>query len=214
MPHLANDEYHQQFATYVRDNLRPDVKVYVEWSNEVWHTGFAGGRACVCCEEGTGGGSTQLVKSLRQRCRVVRAVRLGQQHQEKTCRSCLWCVGVSSQHALQANASDICGKITVFTAGGKYSQSEGVLLGMNEEGAKWPGGATNEARLCYYSERTKGMSQIWKVCFGLSRGCGDAGCPAHAAQACLQFPPMSCAVVFFWLCIKCKCINVLARTAR
>jgi hypothetical protein len=22
--------------------LRPDVKVYVEWSNEAWHTGFAG----------------------------------------------------------------------------------------------------------------------------------------------------------------------------
>lgn len=28
--------------TQVKDTLRPDVKVYVEWSNEVWHTGFAG----------------------------------------------------------------------------------------------------------------------------------------------------------------------------
>lgn len=42
MPHLADDDYHQRFATYVRDTLRPDVKVYVEWSNEVWHNGFAG----------------------------------------------------------------------------------------------------------------------------------------------------------------------------
>lgn len=57
-------------------------------------------------------------------------------------------------------------------AGGKYAQSEGIRLGMNEEGAKWPGGATNEARLCYYSERTKVMSQIWKVRLSLTAGSG------------------------------------------
>uniref|UniRef100_A0A383V938 EGF-like domain-containing protein n=1 Tax=Tetradesmus obliquus TaxID=3088 RepID=A0A383V938_TETOB len=91
MPHLADDAYHRSFAQYVKATLRPDVKVYVEWSNEVWHTGFAGGQ---------------------------------------------------------------------------YAQAEGVRLGMNEEGAKWYGGATNEARLCYYSERTKAMSMIWKGVFG------------------------------------------------
>jgi hypothetical protein len=37
---------------------------------------------------------------------------------------------------------------------------------MNEEGARWYGGATNEARLCYYAERTKNMSRIWKEVFG------------------------------------------------
>ncbi len=26
----------------VKSSLRPDVQVYVEWSNEVWHTGFPG----------------------------------------------------------------------------------------------------------------------------------------------------------------------------
>jgi hypothetical protein len=34
------------FAAVSQANLRPDVKVYVEWSNEVWHTGFAGGWCC------------------------------------------------------------------------------------------------------------------------------------------------------------------------
>jgi hypothetical protein len=48
MPHLADDDYHRQFASYVRDSLRPDVKVYVEWSNEVWHTGFAGRKVSLC----------------------------------------------------------------------------------------------------------------------------------------------------------------------
>jgi hypothetical protein len=52
MPHLADDKYHRQFATYVNDTLRPDVKVYVEWSNEVWHTGFAGEMISVCVCEG------------------------------------------------------------------------------------------------------------------------------------------------------------------
>jgi hypothetical protein len=45
-------------------------------------------------------------------------------------------------------------------AGGQYAQAEGVRLGMNEEGARWYGGAANEARLCYYAERTKQMSQV------------------------------------------------------
>ena len=31
----AADAYHRAFAAYVRDNLRPDVNVYVEWANEV-----------------------------------------------------------------------------------------------------------------------------------------------------------------------------------
>lgn len=91
MPHTADDDYHLQFATMVKDRLRPDVKVYVEWSNEVWHTGFPGGQ---------------------------------------------------------------------------FAQSEGVRLNMTEEGARWYGGATNEARLCYYSERTKNMSRIWRGAFG------------------------------------------------
>ncbi|MDB4991050.1 MAG: Cellulose-binding domain protein, partial [Myxococcaceae bacterium] len=37
IPHAADDEYVRHFATYVRDNLRPELKAYVEYSNEVWN---------------------------------------------------------------------------------------------------------------------------------------------------------------------------------
>jgi hypothetical protein len=35
MPHAANDDYVTQFARMVLDRLRPDLKIYVEYSNEV-----------------------------------------------------------------------------------------------------------------------------------------------------------------------------------
>lgn len=38
MPHMADDGYVQNFATLVRDTLKPGLKVYVEWSNEVWNS--------------------------------------------------------------------------------------------------------------------------------------------------------------------------------
>ena len=44
MPHMATDEYVTNFAQYVRDNLDPKLKVYVEYSNEVWNNDFAQGR--------------------------------------------------------------------------------------------------------------------------------------------------------------------------
>jgi len=40
MPHLADDAYVHAFARQVRMRLRPDLKVYVEWSNEVWNSHF------------------------------------------------------------------------------------------------------------------------------------------------------------------------------
>lgn len=40
MPINASDEYVQFFAAYVRDNLRRDLKVRVELSNEVWNFAF------------------------------------------------------------------------------------------------------------------------------------------------------------------------------
>jgi hypothetical protein len=40
MPHLATEEYMQEFAKYVRDNLDPNLTAYVEHSNEVWNWGF------------------------------------------------------------------------------------------------------------------------------------------------------------------------------
>jgi len=41
MPHLADDDYVRHFAQYVKDNLDPSLKVYIEFSNEVWNSMFA-----------------------------------------------------------------------------------------------------------------------------------------------------------------------------
>lgn len=40
IPHLATDDYIRNFATYVRDNLDPNLKAYVEYSNEIWNFTF------------------------------------------------------------------------------------------------------------------------------------------------------------------------------
>ncbi|GIL87895.1 hypothetical protein Vretifemale_15941 [Volvox reticuliferus] len=88
MPFAASDDYVTQFATAVRDTLRPDLRVYVEYGNELWHTGFPGGR---------------------------------------------------------------------------YAQAMGLAMNLTEQGDKWYGGATNEARLCFVGQRTANISKIWKA---------------------------------------------------
>lgn len=40
MPHLATDDYVRQFAVIVRDTLAPNLKVYIEYSNETWNGQF------------------------------------------------------------------------------------------------------------------------------------------------------------------------------
>lgn len=40
MPHLATDEYMTNFAKMVKDRLDPNLKAYVEYSNEVWNASF------------------------------------------------------------------------------------------------------------------------------------------------------------------------------
>ncbi|MEC4805248.1 MAG: hypothetical protein SAJ12_14420 [Jaaginema sp. PMC 1079.18] len=40
IPHEANDEYIREFAKLVKAELDPNLKVYVEYSNEVWNWGF------------------------------------------------------------------------------------------------------------------------------------------------------------------------------
>lgn len=40
MPHTADDDYIREFATYVRDNLDPELTARVEFSNEVWNFAF------------------------------------------------------------------------------------------------------------------------------------------------------------------------------
>lgn len=41
LPHAANDDYIRKFAQYVRDNLKPDLKAYIEYTNEAWNTIFS-----------------------------------------------------------------------------------------------------------------------------------------------------------------------------
>ncbi len=40
MPHLAADEYIQQFAMLVKNNLKPSLRAWIEYSNEVWNGAF------------------------------------------------------------------------------------------------------------------------------------------------------------------------------
>ncbi|MCX7871712.1 MAG: hypothetical protein N2487_00335, partial [Verrucomicrobiae bacterium] len=40
MPHMADDDYIREFATLVKKFLRPDLKIYIEYSNEVWNSIF------------------------------------------------------------------------------------------------------------------------------------------------------------------------------
>lgn len=44
MPHLASDDYVRQFARQVKRELAPELKIYVEHSNEVWNGQFAQAR--------------------------------------------------------------------------------------------------------------------------------------------------------------------------
>ncbi len=41
IPHQASDDYVRQFATLVRARLDPSLQAHIEYSNEVWNTGFA-----------------------------------------------------------------------------------------------------------------------------------------------------------------------------
>jgi hypothetical protein len=40
IPHKADDDYIRHFAELVRDTLDPALKIYVEYSNEIWNWGF------------------------------------------------------------------------------------------------------------------------------------------------------------------------------
>jgi hypothetical protein len=46
MPHQADDDYIRQFAQFVRQQLKPGLKVYIEYSNECWNGMFTQARYC------------------------------------------------------------------------------------------------------------------------------------------------------------------------
>ncbi|MEZ5535699.1 MAG: hypothetical protein R3F02_08735 [Thiolinea sp.] len=41
IPHLADADYIRRYAQYLQSNLRPNLKVYIEYSNEVWNPVFS-----------------------------------------------------------------------------------------------------------------------------------------------------------------------------
>ncbi len=41
LPHRANDDFVTQYAQYVKNNLRPNLKAYVEYTNEAWNSVFS-----------------------------------------------------------------------------------------------------------------------------------------------------------------------------
>lgn len=43
VPHRATDDYIRKLATLVHRRLNPNIKVYVEYSNEIWNTVFSAG---------------------------------------------------------------------------------------------------------------------------------------------------------------------------
>lgn len=52
MPHLGTDTLFQNYAEFLRDNLEPGRKVYVEFSNELWNTVFDQGDYAAARPEG------------------------------------------------------------------------------------------------------------------------------------------------------------------
>lgn len=62
IPHLADDDYIRRCAALIRTRLKPERKVYVEWSNEVWNDIFP--QASYAKEQGLALGlSTDYVKA-------------------------------------------------------------------------------------------------------------------------------------------------------
>lgn len=43
IPHTASDDYVRRLATLLRDRMDPGLKIYIEWSNEVWNDAFRQG---------------------------------------------------------------------------------------------------------------------------------------------------------------------------
>ena len=46
IPHKADDNFIQQFATLLRDNLETDRKIYIEYTNETWNSVFSQTKYC------------------------------------------------------------------------------------------------------------------------------------------------------------------------
>jgi len=41
IPHAADNNFVQQYARYIKQNLRPNLKAYIEYTNEAWNSAFS-----------------------------------------------------------------------------------------------------------------------------------------------------------------------------
>ncbi len=62
IPHLADDDYVRQLALFFKGELKPSLKIHVEYGNEVWNSGFGHHKeiADLASEEGYEGNSYGL----------------------------------------------------------------------------------------------------------------------------------------------------------
>lgn len=54
IPHKADDNYIQELATLLQNNLNPNIKVYLEYSNEIWNGAFQQFDDCAAFAESLG----------------------------------------------------------------------------------------------------------------------------------------------------------------
>jgi hypothetical protein len=119
IPHLADDDYVLHFAQMTRDRLRPDRKVYIEYSNELWHTGFPGGQYADAQGAATGlGRFCFTVARLRNISRIFQSV-FGAQNRQRL-------VIVVSSQTVNADATR---QLLACNIGAPGVDVDGVVLG-------------------------------------------------------------------------------------
>ena len=74
MPHLATDDYVHKFAKMVKQQLKPNLKVYIEYSNECWNSMF--GQARYCKDKGKELGLSDNDYQAQLRCYSKRSVQI------------------------------------------------------------------------------------------------------------------------------------------
>lgn len=50
-PVRANSEFERELAILIRDNLDPELKIWIEWGNEYWNCGVWGYQGCIFLDE-------------------------------------------------------------------------------------------------------------------------------------------------------------------
>ncbi|MCX5660075.1 MAG: hypothetical protein NTW19_10180 [Planctomycetota bacterium] len=73
-PHKADDDYVRRFALYVKEHLRPGLKSYVEYSNEVWNPQFSQWR--YANEQGQALGLAENPKEAGRRFTALRSLQI------------------------------------------------------------------------------------------------------------------------------------------